>query len=164
MTFHDSIEDLARNVDAIMILSVDGRPHLDEARRVFPFHKPVFIDKPLGGTLRDGIEICRLAPAAGRALLQRVLGALHRRHGRELEHAKVGRLMGLFVYGPARLEPHHPDLFWYGIHEVEKCYALMGTGWARRSSGPTRQDTDVITGVWPGGRIATIRGNRKHEE
>src|SRR4051812_8906902 len=58
---YDTIEELARNVDAIMILSVDGRPHLDEFRRVISAHKPVFIDKPLAASLRDAIEIFRLS-------------------------------------------------------------------------------------------------------
>src|SRR5579863_2475335 len=56
-----SIDEVASQVDAIMILSVDGRPHLEEARRAFPFHKPVFIDKPMAGSLHDAIEIFRLA-------------------------------------------------------------------------------------------------------
>jgi len=161
--FYDSIEDLARNVDALMILSGDGRPHLDEARRAFPFHKPVFIDKPLGGTLRDGIDIYRLA----RRLDVPCFSGSSERFSAEmagLRQAKIGRLMGVFVYGPATLEPHHPDFFWYGIHAVEKCYTVMGTGCetvVRTHTG----DTDVITGVWADGRVATVRGNRymKHE-
>jgi len=154
----DSIEEVARDADAIMILSVDGRPHLEEARRVFPFHKPVFIDKPLAGSLRDGIEIFRLAQqfhvpcftASGERFTPDIT---------ELRRAKIGKLRGVFSYGPAAIEPHHPDLFWYGIHAVEKCYALMGTGCVTVVRTYTA-DADVVTGVWSDGRVATVRGNR----
>src|SRR5882724_9795099 len=61
---YDSIEELSRNVDAIMILSVDGRPHLDQFRRTLAAKKPVFIDKPMAGSLKDAVEIARLAREA----------------------------------------------------------------------------------------------------
>jgi len=48
-------------VDAVLIESVDGRPHLEQARPVIKARKPLFIDKPLAGSLRDAIEIYRLA-------------------------------------------------------------------------------------------------------
>ena len=40
-----------------MIESVDGRAHLPFAREVFGKGKPVYIDKPLGGNLREVLEI-----------------------------------------------------------------------------------------------------------
>src|SRR6185369_2100101 len=43
---YDSIEELAKNVDAICIESVDGLPHLEQFKAVMKSHKPVFIDKP----------------------------------------------------------------------------------------------------------------------
>src|SRR4051794_27040533 len=46
----DSIEDLLKKVDVVLLESVDGRPHLAQARPVFQAHKPVFIDKPVAGT------------------------------------------------------------------------------------------------------------------
>jgi hypothetical protein len=151
------------NVDAVMILSVDGRPHLDEARKVFPFHKPVFIDKPMAGSLRDAIEIFRLARQLNvpcfSASDERFTGDMV-----ELKQAKIGRLLGVSVYGPADFEPHHPDLFWYGIHAVEKCYTIMGPGCQTVVRTHTA-DTDVVTGVWSDGRVGTVRGNRntKHD-
>src|SRR3982751_6462608 len=45
----DSIPALLEKCDAVMIESVDGRPHLAQAKAVFASGKPVFIDKPLGG-------------------------------------------------------------------------------------------------------------------
>src|SRR5438093_2199195 len=59
--FYDRIEDLCRDVDAVLLESVDGRPHLEQARPVIKARKPLFIDKPVAGSLRDAIEIYRLA-------------------------------------------------------------------------------------------------------
>ncbi len=42
-----SIEELCSQVDAVMLTSVDGRAHLEQARAVIAAHKPLFIDKPL---------------------------------------------------------------------------------------------------------------------
>ena len=45
----------------MLLESADGRPHLEQARPVILAGKPLFIDKPLTGSLRDAIEIFRLA-------------------------------------------------------------------------------------------------------
>ncbi len=62
---YDTIEQVCANVDAVLIESVDGRPHLAQARIVIAAKKPLYIDKPVGGTLRDALEILRLAQDAG---------------------------------------------------------------------------------------------------
>jgi predicted dehydrogenase len=154
----DSIDSVMEGVDAVMILSLDGRPHLQEARQVFPYHKPVFIDKPLAGSLRDAIEIFRLSQQLHTPCFT-ASGERFTSDIPKLRLAKIGHLNGVSAYGPAEIEPHHPDLFWYGIHAVEKCYALMGTGCDTVVRTHTA-DTDVVTGVWNDGRVATIRGNR----
>src|SRR5882724_667739 len=59
--FYDTVEELCQNVDAVLLESVDGRPHLEQVKPVLKAHKPAFIDKPMAGSLRDVIEIFRLA-------------------------------------------------------------------------------------------------------
>src|SRR5688500_11602363 len=44
-----TVEELCQQVDAVMIENVDGRPHLEHARKVIAARKPLFVDKPLGG-------------------------------------------------------------------------------------------------------------------
>lgn len=155
---YDSIEELARNVDAIMILSVDGRPHLDQFRRTLAAKRPVFIDKPFAGSLKDAVEMGRLAREKGvpcfssSSLRYSPDSPVH-----TLE--KIGKVTSAFAFGPAELEPHHPDLFWYGIHTVEALYTVLGTGCTKVSRTHT-PDTDVITGVWSDGRVGTMQGNR----
>ena len=59
------IATLLSKVDAVLLTSVDGRVHLEQARPVIAAHKPLFIDKPLASTLEDAREIARLAKEAG---------------------------------------------------------------------------------------------------
>src|SRR5205085_232995 len=47
----DSIPALLEKVDVVLLESVDGRPHLEQVKPVFAAGKPVFIDKPLAGSL-----------------------------------------------------------------------------------------------------------------
>ena len=67
--------------------------------------------------------------------------------------------MGAEAYSPCEFEPHHPDLFWYGVHGVESLYTVMGTGCQTvvRVSLP---DTDVVVGIWDDSRVGTFRGLR----
>ncbi len=158
-----SIEELAQNVDAIMILSADGRAHLDLARRAIPFRKPVFIDKPLASTYRDAVEIIRLAEEHGTPVFSasslRYTLAKPALAKAAAQAKKMGAIKGVFVWGPAAFEPVTPDLFWYGIHSVESLYAVMGAGCATVQRIHTA-NTDIITAIWPDKRIGTIRGMR----
>ena len=52
LTVYKTIEELVQNVDGILLESVDGRVHLEQAKPVIAAKKPLYIDKPLGGSLR----------------------------------------------------------------------------------------------------------------
>jgi hypothetical protein len=153
-----SIPELCGMVDAVLIESVDGRPHLEQARQVIAAKKRLFIDKPIGGTLPDALEIFRLAKEAGVPVFS---SSAYRFYPSmvELKAAKIGEVRAAISYGPAHFEPHHPDYYWYGVHPAEALYAVMGRGCETvvRTSTP---DTDVITGTWSGGRTGTLVGLR----
>jgi predicted dehydrogenase len=153
-----SIEEMCETVDAVLIASLDGRAHLDQARRVFAAKKPVFIDKPIAGTLRDVLEIFRLARQAGVPVFS---SSAYRFHESlvALRKADVGEVRSAISYGPAYLDPHHPDLFFYGIHPVEALYAVLGRGCESVVRSYTA-DGDVVTGTWSGGRLGVLHGLR----
>ena len=154
---YPTIAELVQNVDAILIESVDGRPHLQQFKEVMKSGKPVFIDKPVAGSLRDAIEIYRLAKQHNVPLFSS--SSLRFNALAALEGAKYGDVKGAFTFGPCELEPHHPDLYWYGIHAVEMLYTVMGKG-CKTVTRTHTENTDVVTGVWEGGRVGTMRGNR----
>lgn len=154
-----SIEELCRKVDAVLLESVDGRPHLAQVRPVFAAKKRVFIDKPFTASYADAREIVRLSRETGTPFFSssslRFVADVQNLKANE----KLGEMTGAFAFSPAPTEPHHPDLFWYGIHGVEILYTLMG----RYCQSVTRVHTkgaDVVVGRWQDGRTATLRGIR----
>ena len=56
-----SIDELLKRVDVVLLESVDGRPHLEQAQPVIDAGKPLFIDKPMAASLADAMQIFRLA-------------------------------------------------------------------------------------------------------
>src|SRR5262249_43440206 len=108
----ESLEELAARSDAIMIESVDGRTHLAQARAVIRSEKPIFIDKPFTGSLRDAVELVRLARES-HAQIFSSSGLRFSSGIRQLHATKVGRIRGVISYGPMQIEEHVPDLYFY---------------------------------------------------
>lgn len=156
----DSIDALLEKVDVVMILSIDGRPHLEQARQVIVAGKPVFIDKPVASSLADARKIYQLArqhnvPCFSSSSLRFSPGTQA-----VLNDPQIGAIVGCDAHSPCTLEPHHPDFFWYGIHGVETLFTIMGPGCETVTRIHT-PDTDIAVGVWKDGRIGTFRGHRK---
>jgi len=155
----NSIEELCQKVDGILLESVDGRPHLAQAKPVIAAKKPLFIDKPMAGNLADVIEIFRLAeqnnvPCWSSSSLRYSPVIVEMK-----EKDTVGRVLGCDVFSPCELEEHHPDLYWYGVHGVEMLFTVMGTGCETVQRVQTK-DCDFVVGLWKDGRIGTYRGLR----
>ena len=53
----ESIEQLLKLVDCILLETVDGRLHLQQAEEVFKSGKPIFIDKPVAASLKEVVMI-----------------------------------------------------------------------------------------------------------
>ena len=153
------IPTLCRKVDAVLLESVDGRTHLEQARQIIAARKPVFIDKPLASTLEDAREIARLAKEAGVPWFS----SSSLRYGEIGTSDEVPRRRRVFRLG-GRDRPSRTtscDLSWYAIHPVEMLYTLMGTGCEDVSMIST-EDQDVVTGRWKDGRIGTVRAMRPY--
>ena len=155
----DSIDELVERVDVVLLLSIDGRAHLEQVKPVLDAGKPVFIDKPIAGSLADAMKIFRLAEEHNVPCFS---SSALRFSGHTIDigdDPRVGDVRGCDVYGPCPLEPHHPDFFWYGIHGVEPLFTIMGPG-CRSVTRVHTAGTDVAVGVWKDGRIGTFRGIR----
>ena len=155
----ESIDALLQRVDAVMLESVDGRPHLEQIKPVLVAKKPVFVDKPVAGSLDDAVQLFALAHAAGVPCFSSSSLRFSPGIAQMRNHPEVGDVLGCDAYGPCPLEPHHPDLFWYGMHGIEALFTIMGTGCQTVSRVQTA-GSEMVVGVWEGGRIGTFRGIR----
>jgi predicted dehydrogenase len=149
----DSIDALLPKVDVVLLESLDGRKHLAQARPVILAKKPLFIDKPMAASLADAREIFRLAkqhhvPCFSSSSLRFVSGFQAIRKGT----APFGAVRSCTAWSPLTIEPHHPDLFWYGIHGVETLFTVMGPD----CKTVTRVSQDKVVGVWQDGRRGTF--------
>lgn len=154
----DSIPALLLKVDAVLLETNDGRPHLEQVRPVLKAGKPVFIDKPIAGSLSDAITIFAEAEELGVPVFS-ASSLRYIKFGQEVRDGLVGEVTGADTYSPASLEATHPDLFWYGIHGVEALFTVMGPG-CEEVTRVTSKDYDLVVGKWKDGRIGTFRGIR----
>lgn len=153
----DSIDTLLAKVDVVLLMSVDGRPHLAQATPVFKARKRVFIDKPLAASLDDVHRIARLAKDTGTPFFSASTVRFHPEIAPLGENRALGKITSVratYLLNPIEF---HPDLFYYGIHGVEALYAVMGKGCVsltRKMEG----EADVTTCRWRDGRTGVYHG------
>ena len=159
--FYDSIEEMCKDVDAVLLESVDGRPHLEQVKPVLQARKPVFIDKPMAASLKDVIEIFRLAQEAKVP----VFSSSSLRFGRDTQavrNGSIGKVTYAETYGPCHA----------GAASSRTCSGMACTGWracsrswepaARRCSGRTTPDGKIeVVGTWSGGRKGIYREDKE---
>jgi predicted dehydrogenase len=154
----DSIDELVGQVDAVLLTSVDGRKHLEQAIPVFRAGKPCFIDKPFAADLADAIAIHR----ASEQFHARWFTSSSLRFTPTIWRYRENtsrKIVGAQAWSPCSLDPHHNDLAWYGIHGIEALYTAMGTG-CRSVARSASDGSDVAIGVWGDGRHGVFRGIR----
>ena len=152
----ETIEELCSKVDAVMIEAVDGRPHLEQARQVISAEKILYIDKPVAGSLRDAIEIYRLAEAADVPIFSSS-SLRFAKSTQAVRNGSIGKVSYAQTTSPASIEPHHPDLFWYGVHGCEALFTVMGSGCLTVRRGTSEDGKIEVTGKWRGGRTGIFR-------
>lgn len=155
----DSIPKLLEKVDVVLLESVDGRIHLQEAIPVIKAGKPLFIDKPVAGSLADAIAIYELAKKHNVPCFSSSSVRFNPSVQQLLNNDRVGVIAGAATWGPCSYQEGIPDMFFYGIHGIEPLFALMGKG-CETVTRIQSKDTDLVSGLWKGGRIGTYRGIR----
>lgn len=158
-TICNTIEEAAQGCDAILLESADGRVHLEQFKKLVPFGKPVFIDKPLACSLAEAEEIARLAakhdvPVMSSSSLRFLQGlpetvAKHR-----------DQITGVELHGPLSFQKTQPGYFWYGMHTMEMMFAILGPEF-QSLEVHCSSEADRIEARWPGGitgRMDLIRG------
>ena len=154
-----TIDALLDKVDVVFIETNDGRPHLEQLLPCLEAHKPVYIDKPIAGSLSDAIKIFDAAKKAGVP----IFSSSSLRFGKNTQTVRagsLGKVASAETFSPASLEKTHPDLFWYGIHGVESLFTVMGTGCQSVKRSQTSDGKIEVTGTWSGGRKGVFRENK----
>lgn len=150
----DGIDPLLERCDVVLLCSLDGRAHPSQVEPVLRAGLPVFLDKPVAGTLREAERIYELAAEVGTPMFSS--SALRWYPGvQAVQRAEAGTVRGAISYGPAPLEPTHPDLFFYGIHPTEGLFTVLGTGCVSVQR-TTTEHLSVVTGVWADGKVGTL--------
>jgi len=158
----DTIPKLLEKVDVVLLESVDGRIHLQEAVPVIKAGKPLFIDKPVAGSLADAIAIYDLAKKQNVPCFSSSSVRFSPGTQELLKNESLGAIVGAVTWGSCTYQEGTPDMFFYGIHGIEPLYALMGTGCERVTRVQTK-DTDLVSGVWKDGRVGSYRGIRQNK-
>lgn len=156
----DSVDELLKQCDAVMIMSLDGRKHREQAAAVLKAGKRLFIGRPLAAQWDDAIAIVRLAeetktPCWTSSQHRFSPGFIGMRN-----HPDVGKVLGCDVYGGCPVHPSHAELYWHALHGIETLYTIMGAGCASVCCTSTPY-AESITGVWEDGRVGTYRGIKK---
>jgi len=155
-----SVDELLKEVDAVLLESVDGRRHLKEATPVIKAKKPLFIDKPLAASYSEAKKIIDLAAKNSTPVFSSSSLRFDHNISAARQDAELGGIVGCDAFSPASQDPTNPGLFWYGVHGVEVLYTFMGAGCRKLFSKKT-EGADFVTGEWEGDRIGTLRGTRK---
>ncbi len=155
----DSIPALLKRVDVILLETNDGRPHLEQVLPVLRAGKPVFIDKPLAGSLADAVAIFQAA-AKYKVPLFSSSSLRYGKNSQAVRGGSIGEVKRCETTSPCSLEKTHPDLFWYGIHGVESLFTVMKAGCLTVTRKKSTSALEVVEGTWKGGRVGIFTGTR----
>jgi hypothetical protein len=148
-----SWEEVLSEVDGILILSLDGRPHLQQVKRALEARVPVFLDKPVAASLAEAEQIYALAEQCGVPLYSSSALRWHPQV-RSLQSAEAEWFSTVSI-GPAPGLEHHPDLFFYGIHPTEALFTVLGPDCLRVSATRSARGLTAV-GEWASGETGHL--------
>ena len=86
-------------MDVVLLESVDGRPHIEQLKPVLKAGKPVFVDKPMAASLRDVIEMFRLAKVAHVPIFSSS-SLRFAKDNQAIHNGSIGKVTYAETYGP----------------------------------------------------------------
>jgi hypothetical protein len=159
--FYESIEEMLKHVDCVLMEDNDARRHVSLARKVLAAGKRLYIEKPMTLSAKDAIELFALAKKHQGAGVMSSSGARFGQEMQEVRNGKIGKVLRAEMYGAVNLEPTNPELFWYGVHGVESLFTVFGPGIETVTRLSSAKGAIVTEGRWADGRIGIFReGNR----
>jgi predicted dehydrogenase len=153
----NSIDELLGRCDAVMIWSLDGRQHLQQASAVIRTGKRLFIGRPAASDPKDVVAIYKLAMEAKVPIWSCSQHRFSPGFIGMRNHPEVGKVLGCDVYGGFAVNAAESDQFTRALHSIETLYTIMGPGVEKLSCTST-ESAEVVTAVWNDGRVGTYRG------
>jgi predicted dehydrogenase len=134
-----TIPELLAKVDVVLLESVDGRIHLQEAREIFKAGKPVFIDKPLTDNEPDLKTFVHWVeqglPIMSSSSMRYTKEFMPYRHSTR----DLGDLRFVSITTAKSWET-------YGIHALEAVYPILGPGFLTvRNTGTAARNVVHLT-------------------
>ncbi len=154
----NSVDELLKKCDAVMIFSMDGRLHLKQAEAVLKAGKRLFISRPLASSPEDAVAIYKLSTETKTPCWS---SSQHRFSGGfsgMRNHPEVGRVIGCDVYGGWTVSAPDADKFIRPLHSIETLYTIMGGPGVVSVTCTSTPTTESITALWKDGRVGTYRG------
>ena len=154
----NSVDELLKKCDAVMIFSMDGRLHLKQAEAVLKAGKRLFISRPLASSPEDAVAIYKLSAETKTPCWS---SSQHRFSGGfsgMRNHPEVGRVIGCDVYGGWTVNAPDADKFIRPLHSIETLYTIMGGPGVVSVTCTSTPTTESITALWKDGRVGTYRG------
>ena len=117
----ENVESLADSIDAAMVLSADWQVHMKRLIPLIEAGKPVFVDKPLAGSLKELRAFEKLVQKSGVPVLAgsgwRLNNSIQQAYGK-FSSAEIDSVLAMM----------HNEYVYYGIHVVEMVLGLLGSG------------------------------------
>ena len=153
----NSVDELLKKCDAVMIFSMDGRLHLKQATEVLKAGKRLFISRPLASSPEDAVAILKLSAETKTPCWSSSQHRYSTGFSGMKNHPEVGRVIGCDVYGGWTVNAPEADKFTRPLHSIETLYTIMGPGVVSVTCTSTPM-VESITAVGNDGRVGTDRG------
>ncbi len=154
-----SMEAMLDAVDGVLVLSVNGARHEEQALAALQRGLPTYIDKPLANDLASARRILDAA-RKGNAPCYSASSLRFATELAKVPHDTLGDIVAIDAFGPGELNDAMPRLLFYGVHTVEMVDALLGPGVAQVRA-ETGNDRDFIFLRYRDGKAGTLRLERK---
>ena len=122
----ENFDEAVAGCDAVMIEINDPAYHLEYFKKCMKSGKPIFLDKPLADTYKNGKAIAGLAEEKH----VKVISSSPLRYSQSLADAcgKVKKPTQAYCYGPLGIPAVGSGIVWYGVHSFEMLERAMGRG------------------------------------
>lgn len=146
----DRLEEMPAHVDAAMIHGTNWDTHLRKAELFMRAGKPILIDKPVVGSVRDCDRLLDLQEKFGTL----VFGGSSLRYAKEVTALREdagprNSILSVAAAGPG-------DFFSYGVHTTEMLQGFLGTG-IRSVKPVTDNRIPVLAATFEDGFVALIQ-------